>query len=105
MRFLITSKPRFPFPPDAGPALLAAMRAWVQQHTISKKIETIWGFAAGGGGGGILNVDSHEELNAVMAGMPFTAVSEIHAEAIVPIEVSLRNLEEAMRQMTAGMKK
>ena len=101
MRFLITSRPKFPVPPEAVGVLLAAMRQWVQRHTTSKKIEVIWGFAAGGGGGGVVNVASHEELNAILSEMPFTPFSDTTAEPILPIETGLKAFEDAMARMGA----
>ncbi len=104
MRFLISSKPKFPVPPEAVAALLAAMGQWVQKHSSSKKMEQIWGFAVGGGGGGILNVASHEELNAIMAEMPFSLFSDTDVQPIIPIEVGLKSFDDAVKRMTGGAK-
>lgn len=71
MRFLVTSIPKFPIPPELTPVLMSAMGEWVKRYTASKKIEQTWGFVSGGGGG-ILNVASHEELSAILMEMPFT---------------------------------
>ena len=99
MRFLITSTPKFPIPPELVPVLLHAMHDWVKRHTASKKIEQIWGFV-NGGGGGVLNVASHEELNAILTEMPFTPFADTRADALIPIEVGLNNFQQAMARMT-----
>ena len=99
MRFLITSTPRFPIPPELAATLLSAMNDWVKRYTASKKIEQIWGFVSGGGGG-VLTVASHEELNAILSEMPFTPFADTRAEPLIPIEVGLNNFRQAMARMT-----
>src|SRR5689334_4803709 len=99
MRFLITSTPKFPVPPQLAPVLLNAMEEWVKRHTASKKIEQTWGFV-NGGGGGILNVASHEELSAILTDMPFMPFSEMQVNALVPLEVGLNNFKQAMARMS-----
>jgi muconolactone delta-isomerase len=99
MRFLITSIPKFPVPPELASVLLNAMSDWAKRYTSAKKIEQIWGFV-NGGGGGILDVASHEELNAILTEMPFTPFSETKAEPLIPIEVGLNNFRQAMTRMS-----
>ena len=99
MRFLITSTPRFPIPPELTTTVLGAMNDWVKRYTGSKKIEQLWGFVSGGGGG-ILNVASHEELSAILSEMPFTPFADTRAEPLIPIEVGLNNFRQAMARMT-----
>jgi len=100
MRFLVTSTPKFPPPPDALPMLVSAMRDWAKRHQSSNKIEQIWGFVTGGGGG-IMNVASHEELNAIIAEMPFGPFADTDVRPIIALEVGLNNFAEAMKRMTA----
>jgi hypothetical protein len=76
-RFLIISHPKFITPPEIIPSLVDAMSAWVDQHTASGKLEFARSLAGQVGGGGILNVDSAEELDADMVGFPFGPFSEI----------------------------
>ena len=99
MRFLVMSTPRFPIPPELTPVLLKAMEDWVKRHTASKKLEQTWGFVSGGGGG-IVNVASHEELSAILTEMPFTPFAETHVNALIPIEVSMNNFKQAMARMS-----
>jgi muconolactone delta-isomerase len=99
MRFLVTSTPKFPIPPQLTPVLLNAMGEWVKRYTASKKIEQTWGFVSGGGGG-ILNVASHEELSAILMEMPFTPFAETRVDALIPVEVSLNNFKQAMARMS-----
>lgn len=102
MKFLIISHPKQPIPPEIGIQLVDAMVAWVNQHKGSGKIEDVWGFAASGGGGGILNVDSAEELDAIMVGFPFGAFSEVEAYPLVDLHESLQRLKQAMQAMAGG---
>jgi len=98
MRFLITSTPKFPIPPQAVPMMLGAMRQWAKRHTESKKLEQTWGFVSGGGGG-IVNVASHEELNDLLSEMPFTPFAETTVQPLIPLEAGLKSFEDAMTRM------
>ena len=63
MRFLVVTKPKHPVPPEAVVALFDGLLAWTGAWSGQGKMEQVWGFAGVGGGGGILNVDSIEELD------------------------------------------
>jgi muconolactone delta-isomerase len=100
MRFLITSLPKAaPIPPELAATLLNAMDQWMKRHTATKKIEQTWGFVTGGGGG-ILNVASHDELSAILTEMPFAPFSDIRAEPLIAMEVGLNNFRQAMARMS-----
>ena len=99
MRFLVTSTPKFQIPPQLAPTMITAMEEWVKRHTADKKLEQTWGFARGGGGG-ILNVASHEELSEILTQIPFMPFSDMHVEPLVPIEVGLKNLRQAAARMS-----
>lgn len=102
MRFLVMSNPKHPLPPEMVPALSDAMIAWVREHTASGKMETTWSFAGEPGGGGILNVDSPEELDAIMLGFPFGPFSDVEVRALTDLEDSVIRAKAAFRAMTGG---
>ena len=70
MRFLVTSTSKHQVPPEALPGLLDALIAWANKYTESGKFEAIWATAGRAGGGGIINADSLEELDAIMVEFP-----------------------------------
>jgi muconolactone delta-isomerase len=102
MRFLVITKASSPFPPEMALGMVQAMRQWIQTHTQSGKMEETWAFAGSNGGGGILNVESHEELDAIMAGFPFGPFSQIEILPLANLEASLKNFEQAIRQMMSS---
>jgi muconolactone delta-isomerase len=102
MKFLVITRPKHPVPPEIGLALIDAMTAWSKQATASGKIEATWGFAGTGGGGGIANVDSMEELDALMAGFPFGAFSDVEILPLVDLDKALQHTKQAMLAMTGG---
>jgi muconolactone delta-isomerase len=102
MRFLIVTRATSPFPPATAPMLVAGMKQWATAHRETGKIEQIWSFAGMGGGGGILNVDSHEELDEVMAGFPFGPFSRIELYPLADLDAGLDNFAKAMQQMMGG---
>ena len=66
MRFLVVSKSKHPMPPEMAQGFADAMSAWANKYTASKKLEQVWAFAGLPAGGGIANVNSFEELDAIM---------------------------------------
>ena len=106
MRFLVVSKGREMAPLPAAAGMTQQMLGWIEAHTKSGKMEQAWSFAGVIGGGGILNVESLEELNEIMEGFPFAPVSTVEIYPLVELEPSLRRslerLTTAMEQMAAG---
>ena len=64
-----------------------------------------WAFAGTNGGGGVIEVESHEELDAIMARYPFAPFSSIEILALSDIDQSLANAKAFIQEMMAGMAK
>lgn len=105
VRFLVVTRASAPFPPDMAEMLVAAMKQWANAHRQSGKMEQIWSFAGMAGGGGILNVSSHEELDAIMSGFPFGPFSAIEVYPLADLDAGLDNFSQAIRQMMSAMGK
>ncbi len=99
MRFLVVSKASQPLPPEMAMGLVEAMEGWVQKYTASGKFEQSWGVAGAQAGGGILNVNSLEELDAIMVEFPFGPFSDIEISGLVDLETSLKNIKQAIQAM------
>jgi muconolactone delta-isomerase len=78
--------------------MVEGMKRWANVHRQAGTIEQIWSFA-GIGGVGVLNVDSHEELDAIMAGFPFAPFSKIEVYALADLAAGLEAFSNAIRQM------
>jgi muconolactone delta-isomerase len=75
------------------------MRNWTKQDLANKKAEQMWGFACVPGGGGILNVASIEELDAIMSEFPFRQFSDTEICALTDLEQALVNSSKARQKM------
>ena len=94
-----------PAVPEMVIPLIDAMTAWLAQHRASGKAKATWAFAGTNGGGGVIEVDSHEELDAIMARFPFAPFSNIEILALSDIDQSLANAKAFVQEMMAGMAK
>lgn len=101
MRFLVTAMPRHPVPPEMGLGLVQAMKAFSERYRA--KTELDWAFAGLAGGGAILNVDSHEELDKIMGEFPFGPFSEMTVMAITDLATSMDNLTRQLEMAIQGM--
>ena len=105
MRFLIITKGRDPLPPEMAIGMLQMFQGWLAEHRGSGKLEQAWSFAGQPGGGGIANVDSLEELDAIMATFPLAQTSEITvyplADLDAVLETSLANIQGIMEAMNS----
>ena len=105
MRFLVVTKGRDPVPPEMAIGMLQMFQGWLAEHRGSGKLEQAWSFAGQPGGGGIANVDSLEELDAMMATFPLSQTSEIAVYPLADIdavlETSLANIQGIMEAMSS----
>jgi muconolactone delta-isomerase len=105
MRFLVITKQASAPPPEMLVPMIGAMEAWVAQHRASGKMTAVWAFAGTNGGGGVLEVESHEELHAIMSRFPFAPFSSIEIIALSDLDQSLANGRAFVQEMMAGMAK
>ncbi len=102
MRFLVITKGNHPLPMEQAGMITEAMQQWADTHRASGKMEQIWAFAGLPGGGGILNVDSHEELDDIMAAFPFGNWSETQIYPISDIDHTIATFRQIAAQMGGG---
>ena len=100
MRFLVVTKSKHPMPPEAVEPMFQALQQWAQRHTQSKKMEQVWSFAGIPGGGGIFNVNSLEELDAIMIEFPLGPFSDIEILGLADITAGIQGVIAAAKAMT-----
>ena len=103
MQFLVITRQKTPAPPEMLMPMLGAMETWVAQNRASGKAKEVWGFAGAIGGGGVLEVQSHEELDAIMSRFPFAPFSTVEIIPLCAIEDSLNNAKAFVGEMLAGI--
>lgn len=99
MRFLVLIKGKMPVPPDMASALFDGMLAWIDGNTKSGKLEQAWGFAGLPAGGGILNVESFEELDSIMANAPLAPFSTVKIYGLSDVHQGLNAAKRAVETM------
>jgi len=99
MKYLVTTRRRdgVAVPPDAIAGLLLAQRDWLQEKIDDGAIDAAYIFAQGGGGIGIANADSGEELNEIITSAPLFAFSQIDVQPLADF-AALENSANAMRR-------
>jgi len=103
MQFLVIAKPRSAPPLEMTLPLIEAMEAWVAQHRASGKAKALWSLAGYAGGGGVLDVDSHEELDEIMASFPFAPFSTIEVLALGDLDRALQATKAVVQRMAEAM--
>jgi muconolactone delta-isomerase len=103
MQFLIITKQSSPPPPQMILPLMDAFKAWLAEHRGSGKLKSAWVFSGTPGGGGVLDVDSHEELDQIMKGYPLIAFSSTEVIAISDLDRSIEAGTAAFHHMMEMM--
>ena len=80
------------------------MIAWNEKLIKEKKIEQNWNFAGIWGGGGILNVNTAEELNAIMTEFPLGPFSEIEVYILSDLKSAMVAMKKVAQMMAPGPK-
>ena len=99
MRFLVTLKQRYMVPPEVLVGLFDGAIAWSKKYAATKKIEQSWGFAGMPAGGGVLNVNSAEELNQIITELPLSAASDIEILPIMDMEEAINQAKKSLMAM------
>ncbi len=99
MRFLIIGKSKYPIPPEMAAGIVDATMAWARKYTENGKIEQTWAFAGIPAGGGIFNVDSLEELDAVQSEFPMGPFSDQEVYPLVDLQGAMERMKQAIQAM------
>jgi muconolactone delta-isomerase len=105
MQFLVITRQSSPPPPEMLVPMIGAMEAWASQLRASGKAKAMWSFAGTNGGGGLLDVESHEELDEIMSRFPFGPFSHVEIIALSSLDAGLANARAFVQEMMAGMAK
>ncbi len=97
MQFLVLTRQFSPPPIEMVAPLLEATQAWLARYRGSGKITSAWAVAGTPNGGGLLEVDSHEELDEIVGDFPLAPFSTMEVIALSDLD---RSLETAKAQAT-----
>ena len=103
MEFLIITRQSTPPPPEMVVPLLEASQDWVSEVRASGKVTGAWAFAGTQNGCGVLEVDSHEELDEIIGRFPFAPFSNIEVIALSDLDRSLQTAKAVAQQALAGV--
>jgi hypothetical protein len=103
MKYLVTVRRR-----DGGPApppevlagMLLTQRDWLQEKLDDGTFDVSYGFAQGGGGVGIVNADSGEQLSEIITGSPMFGLIDIDVQPLVGL-AALEHAAHALRRGAA----
>ncbi|HEX3299662.1 MAG TPA: hypothetical protein VHW68_06075 [Actinomycetota bacterium] len=104
MRFLVVARPRDQIPPEQVAMLAEASKQWFDQYQ-SKLVS--FGNFAGGGGYGIFDADSEEQLWRAIWEMPFIPFSNVTVDVVwdgkAGFDLFSDVVQKMMSQMQSGM--
>jgi len=95
MKFLVITKMRHPVSPDIAMGLFDDLITWSKKYVASKQLEQTWGFAGMYAGGGILQVNSLEELDSIMTEYPFGPFSDIEIYGLTDLVAAVERAKKA----------
>ncbi len=106
MRFLIVSKNKYMTPPEVMPSLIDATLAWAHKYEgqieqIWSLVGQLWSFAGRQAEEGVANVESLEELNAILAEFPLSSFSETEVYPLVDLVASFQQQKETSQSTCA----
>jgi hypothetical protein len=101
MRFVVIDRgPRFQLPLEEFPSTWQRFVDWRERYR--GKMESFEFFLGGGGGFGVVDVDSAEELQQMLIEYPFNMYDEVEVRAIADGDASLRQWGEAFQAMAGA---
>jgi hypothetical protein len=100
MKFLVLASPGpVPAPPAVMAEALKTFKAWMADQMKAGVVDCAFGFAAGGGGCGIVNASSGEELQELVVGSPLGPFSTFDLRPLADFD---SGMDLAIKQLTAA---
>ena len=101
MKYLVTLRRReVPVPPEAMARMLLAQHDWLQEKLADGTFDVAYTFAQAGGGIGIVNAESGDELNGIITSSPLFGVANVELQPLAEIS-TLSNAARAMQSAAA----
>jgi len=99
MKFLVITIQKQPPPREMMPALTEAMVQWIAEAKKTGKMEALYSIAGQSGGLGIGNVDSLEELDDIVQGIPTGPFSDVQVFPLSDIDHAMATMREQVKKM------
>lgn len=101
MKFLVTQRRRdgVPVPPEAIAGLLHAQSDWLDEKVKNGTFDAAYGLPQGGGGLAIVNADTAETLNEILADSPLFMVTNIEVQPLADVHATLAAGANALQRM------
>jgi muconolactone delta-isomerase len=103
MQFLVITRQTSAPPLELSLPLMQAMEGWVAEQRASGRVKSMWAFAGAPGGGGLVEVSSHEELDELMIGFPLAPWSSIEVLAVSDLDHNLKATQAMLQRMMEMM--
>ncbi len=100
MKVLVLVKNRYPIPPEVISRIMDGALAWKRKY--EGKMDQLFAFAGMQGGGGIVNADSAEELDTMLAELPMAPFSDIEIYPLTDVEGVWQSRKKMAETMIKG---
>ena len=100
MKAFVLARPKFQVPPEQALMVVQGGIEWYERY---KDRFSEFGTFLGGGGFGVVEVDSTDELNKMIVEMPFSRFMEITTELYMEGDTGFRQFEDAVQAMMGAM--
>ena len=98
MKYLVTITPRATtYSPAVIADILVDTQAWLDERMEDGTVDCAYGFVTGGGVG-IVNADSSEELNELLLSAPDFPIGDFDVRPLAEPDTSLRNAIDALHR-------
>jgi muconolactone delta-isomerase len=100
MKFLVMPIQKQTLSPDMGLTLIEATIQWKNQAKGSGKFDTIYSVAGQPGGLAIVNVDSLEELDDLIAEYPMTPFCDVQVLPLSDVDRAMAKQHDLLKKIT-----
>ena len=104
VKFLVSVTPKqfAPIPPNVIAEILSAQRDWLNQKLEDGTLDCAYGLV-GGGGVGIANADSAEDMHSLIVGSPGFAIGDYEIRPLGDVNATLGAGIEALQRAASMM--